>query len=76
MENKSKPKLTWLTFGRTSAFDKMPGAPLIFQRLMLINYAAVVATMAYGIYSGQYALLFVGAVGFFTLIILDRLGAA
>lgn len=67
MERKAKRKL---------AFDRIPAAPPIFSRLMLINYAAVIVTIVYGLYSGQLSLVFIGAVGVVTFAILDRLGAA
>lgn len=67
MERKAKKKFV---------FDRIPAAPPIFSRLMLINYAAVTVTTAYGLYSGQLALVFVGALGLVIFAILSRLGAA
>ncbi len=67
MERKAERKL---------AFDRIPAAPPIFNRLMLINYAAVAVTIAYGLYSSQPALVFIGAIGLLTFAILSRLGAA
>ena len=59
----------------SSVFEKLPRPPKLIGRMVIIDYATLIAVMIYSIITGNLSILAIGIIGIPIVYSLQRLGA-